>query len=72
MEQIIKIENLIKSGQDIFNECKGDFKYKTTCYLDREYKGFRCCYKVDSNCTYPLPLLHRAVMYKPDENIGDC
>lgn len=51
--QVIRLENLIKSNQNVFNACCGDFEQKGQCSLVYDYQRFKCCYFVNDLCTFP-------------------
>ena len=46
----IRLENLIRSGQDVFNACGGSYQTNYLCGVTAA--EFKCCYKSGKHCTY--------------------
>lgn len=56
----VRLENLIRSGQDVFNACNGINQEKSySCGLYNKYTDFKCCYKVGKHCTYEIKFLRK-------------
>ena len=83
VDTVIRLENLIKSGQDLSNVCKGRFSTylmhdeRNYCFLGKSSIPINCSKMYNySNfphaCLYTQDLMKKEPYLKVDENIGDC